>query len=154
MFLLTFAALSIFVVGWTVYGDLTWRSRVRQRLEHDGFRVRHMERRWLTRGPFSDMRLPGAKGGTESLIRVVAENRDGQLRAGWVRFPRWPGWAPKLPWDVARYEVRWDEAPLSSELDIKRECKTGLSSVVFMLLILPPALAGMLGALYLLTSWL
>ena len=144
------AAIALFFVvanGFIWYRHLTWASRVRRLLEHEGFHVRRMERRWLTRGPFPDMQPPGLKHHKEWLVRVVGVDREHRPRAGWVR------WHRKWPWEAAdRWAVRWDEGP-SSEVwgDEPVARKRGLSTAVFMGLILPPALAGLGMGVYLLT---
>ena len=101
-------AMALFFVvanGLVLYRHLTWASRVRRLLEQEGFTVRQMERRWLTKGPFQDMRQPGTKHHKEWLVRVVAEDREHRPRAGWVR------WRRKWPWESAdTWAVRWDEA--------------------------------------------
>jgi hypothetical protein len=140
------AAMALFFVvanGFILHRHLTWAPRVRRLLEQDGFHVRHLERRWLTRGPFPDMRPPGLKHHKEWLVRVVAEDRELRPRAGWVR------WHRKWPWEAAdKWAVRWDEEPWSGQpADARSARKPGLSTAVFMALILLPALAGLgLGA--------
>jgi hypothetical protein len=143
------AAMAIFFVvanGFILYRHLTWASRVRRRLEHEGFQVRHLERRWLTRGPFPDLRSPGLQHHKEWLVRAVAVDREHRPRAGWIR------WRRKWPWEAAdTWAVRWDEGP-SSEVwgDAPAARKRGLSTAAFMALILPPALAGLGMGVYLL----
>jgi len=132
--------------GFVLHRHLTWAPRVRRLLEAEGFHVRDMERRWLTRGPFPDMRPPGVKHHKEWLVRVVAEDRERRPRAGWVR------WHRKWPWEAAdTWAVRWDEGP-SSELwgAAPPARKRGLSTAVFVALVLPPALAGAGMGVYLL----
>jgi hypothetical protein len=107
----------------TVSGHVSWAPRLRRLLERDGFSVRRMERRWLTRGPFPDMRPPGAKHSSEWLIRVVAEDREHQPRSGWVR------WRRRWPWETQdRWAVSWD-ATADPHLEAPR--MQGVSSAVF-----------------------
>lgn len=90
----------------------TWRLRRLARardelaleLERQGFRGAHLRLRWLTRGPFPDMRLPGTRHATEHLFRVVARDTAGFIRTGWIRWKgRWPGQAAN------RWTLRWDD---------------------------------------------
>jgi hypothetical protein len=117
----------------------TWAPRVRRLLEQEGLRVRHMERRWLTRGPFPDMRLPGARRHKEWLVRVVVEDREQRPRAGWIR------WQKKWPWQAAdTWAVRWDDGQSSEPWGATPSArKRGLSTAVFMALSLLPGLAGL-----------
>jgi hypothetical protein len=55
------------------------RVELREMLERQGLRVREMKCRWLTRGPFPDLRRPGLKHGKEYLLRVVALDPGGEL---------------------------------------------------------------------------
>jgi len=136
------AAMALFFAvanGFILYRHLTWASRVRRLLEQEGFTVRQMERRWLTKGPFSDLRRPGTRHHKEWLVRVAAVDREHRPRAGWVR------WRRKWPWEAAdTWAVQWDEGPLSGLWgDAPAARKRGLSTTVFMALVLPPALVGM-----------
>jgi hypothetical protein len=140
-FVVLVAIVLAIVVPWSISVHFTWSSRVRRLLEHEGFIVREMERRWLTRGPFPDLRPPGLKHHKEWLVRVVVEDRAHLPRTGWVR------WRRKWPWEAAdTWAVRWDEASAHGPAGRR----PGLSTVVFMALVLPPALAGLVAAAYLL----
>jgi len=143
------AAMALFFVvanGLIVYRHLGWASRVRRLLEQEGFHVRQMERRWLTRGPFPDMRPPGSSHHKEWLVRVVADDRELRPRAGWIR------WHRKWPWEAAdTWAVHWDEGPWSGQWgDAPAARKRGLSTAMFLTLVLPPALAGLAIGVYLL----
>lgn len=131
---------------WGISTHLTWATRVRRLLEREGFTVRRMERRWFTKGPFQDMRLPGSKHHKEWLIRLVAVDREHRPRAGWGR------WRRALPWEAAdRWAVQWDEAPWTGAWDGTGDPeKRGLSSRVFIPLVLVPSLAGMVAGVSLL----
>jgi hypothetical protein len=77
-----------------------WRA-----LEEQGFLVRRMELRFFTRGPFREMLcLPGLKH-SDTLFRVLAEDRSGTSHVLWARIP------VGMPWDAPRCETRRDEAP-------------------------------------------
>jgi hypothetical protein len=133
------AILVIVMSAFTLNLHLSWASRVRRLLEHEGFTVRRMERRWLTRGPFPDLRPPGVNRHTEWLIRVDAVDREHRPRAGWVR------WRKKWPWDAAdTWTVRWDDAASPRT--------PGLSTGVFMALVFPPSLAGLGISVYLIAQ--
>lgn len=132
--LLAYALFGIFVlivlpgfIYWMIASAIRWPARIRHLLAQDGFTVRHLERRWLTRGPFPDMRRPGTKGAMEWLIRFVAEGRDHQPHGGWIR------WRRRLPWESAdRWAIHWDTLPASGVWDGTAASESkGLSSRVF-----------------------
>lgn len=117
--------LLLLAIGFTVFRavsmESSWEARIRGLLEQQGFRVQRMERRWLTRGPFPDLRPPGTKNHTEWLVRVMADDPSGTRRAGWVRWRRnWPGEGSD------RWAVQWDEGPWNSSARTK-----GLSTAAF-----------------------
>jgi hypothetical protein len=58
-------------------------------LRQRGFEPQRMERRWLTRGPFADIRPAGVKH-SGLLFHIRARNRSGALASGWIWLP--PGW--------------------------------------------------------------
>ena len=137
--LLACALLGIFVlivlpvfIYWRIASEIRWPAHIRDVLAREGFTVRHLERRWFTRGPFPDMRLPGTKGSMEWLIRFVAEGRDHQGRGGWIR------WRRRLPWQTAdRWAIHWDTLPASGVWDGAAAAESkGLSSRVFYTLLL------------------
>lgn len=92
-----------FLAIWVPIRAIRGRSRLRRTLEEQGYEVRRMELRWLTRGPFADMRPAGLKYG-DWLYRVLAEDGDNRLRVAWIR------WRPGRPWQSEdHWELRWDE---------------------------------------------
>jgi hypothetical protein len=93
-----------FVFGflWLVarFINAAWLARLRSLLEEQGLRVREMKRVWIKTA------FPGEKplARSEWLARVVVEDREGQVRSGWVR------WHRLRPWDKAdRWAVEWDD---------------------------------------------
>jgi hypothetical protein len=125
---LFFAGVIAVLCCWSLSTHFIWASRIRRLLDQEGFRVRHLERRWLTRGPFPDLKRAGTKGHTEWLVRVVAEDREHRPRAGWVR------WRRKWPWEaVDTWAVHWDEAPWNAAASARA---SGLSTRVFFTLLL------------------
>ena len=110
---------------------MIWQSRIRRALAQDGFRIRHMERRWFTKGPFADMRMPGSKFTREWLVRIVADSRDGEPRAGWVR------WQRGRPWEASdRWAIRWDDVPWAGVWDGTATRTTSLPTRVFVIMLL------------------
>jgi hypothetical protein len=95
------------LLGWTIYRLTGFRTRLRSELEKQGIIVHSIELRWLTRGPFPDMPIPGiARGKREYLFRVLAKERGGRPRSGWAR------WRVPLPWGRAdQWALLWDENP-------------------------------------------
>jgi hypothetical protein len=129
IFLAAFALVIVVLWGWTIYRVIDGRRELRAALARDGFKVQELELRWLTRGPFSDMRLPGSQNASgQYLYRVTAEDRGGRRHTGWIRWRMpWP-WQPADPWTL-----KWDDEPW-------RKSK-GLSSVQFYAIVLvPPAI--------------
>ena len=119
--------LLLLAIGFAVYRFASmeggWAARIRALLEQQGFRVQRMERRWLTRGPFPDLKPPGTKNHTEWLVRVFADDPAGTRRAGWVRWRRkWLGERED------RWAVRWDEEPWGSSASQRTK---GLSTAAF-----------------------
>ena len=119
--------LVLLAIGFTVYRFASmeggWAASIRALLEQQGFRVQRMERRWLTRGPFPDLKPPGTKNHTEWLVRVIADDPAGTRRGGWVRWrKKWPGESGD------RWAVQWDEEPWGSS--VRRGTK-GLSTAAF-----------------------
>ena len=66
-----------------VRAELEWWLRQR------GFEPQQMERRWLTRGPFPDIRPAGVKF-SGLLFHIRGRDRGGLLASGWIWLP--PGW--------------------------------------------------------------
>jgi hypothetical protein len=119
--------LVLLAIAFTVYRSVSmessWEAHIRALLEQQGFRVQRMERRWLTKGPFPDLRPPGTKNHTEWLVRVIVDDPSGTRRAGWVRWRRnWPGEQED------RWAVRWDEEPWGASA---RQRTKGLSTAAF-----------------------
>src|SRR5688572_11708247 len=59
--LLAYALVGIFVLivlpgflYWMIASAIRWPAHIRDVLAREGFTVRHLERRWFTRGPFPD----------------------------------------------------------------------------------------------------
>jgi hypothetical protein len=66
-------------------------------LEERGFRLQRMEPRWLTRGPFPDIRPAGVQH-SGWLVYFLARERSGKVVSGWVWLPpRWR-WASPEHW--------------------------------------------------------
>lgn len=106
------------------------RARLRGMLEEQGHRIRRMELRWLTRGPFTELPPAGMKGGGW-LYRILTEDVERKRRVAWIRYHlRWP-------WQDDRWELRWDE---SGEVKPR-----GLPTMLFM----APAVAGVAVAIFL-----
>ena len=103
--LFAMAAAVLLLVASTVVRLVRALSRIRRSLEDDGYRVRRLEARFFTRGPFSEMRaLPGTKHG-DHLYRVSANDRNGGTCVLWIRVPAAMPWQA-LHWDVRRDDVR------------------------------------------------
>jgi hypothetical protein len=81
------------------------RAAVGEHLVQHGFAPRAIELRFLTRGPFRDMPIPGLSQHEGSrLFRVLADDRHGHACHGWVRWRlQLPG-RPREPW-----ALQWDE---------------------------------------------
>ncbi len=132
-----------FNLYWSISGELIWASRVRGLLEREGFTVRHMERRWFTRGPFPDLKPPGTKFHKEWLVRLVAVDREHRPRAGWLR------WHRRRRWEAAdKWAVQWDDVPWLGAWDAAKT--KGWSSRVFFPVVLVPAVAGAIAGITLL----
>ena len=101
-----FALAIVCAHAWTVYRLVRSRGEIRAALARDGFLLRELELRWLTRGPFTDMGWSGAKGNRGVyLYRVTAADRQRASRTGWIRWrARWP-WQHREEW-----LLRWDGA--------------------------------------------
>ena len=66
-------------------------------LAERGFELQRMERRWLTRGPFPDIRPAGVQH-SGWLVHFLARERSGKVVSGWVWVPpRWR-WASPDRW--------------------------------------------------------
>lgn len=78
-------------------------ARVRRWLAEQGWHVKRMERRWLTRGPFADIHRAGLKH-SGLLYRVEVVDPEGRSRTGWIALP--PGWQ-WLPTD--RWRLQWHD---------------------------------------------
>lgn len=63
-------------------------------LEERGLELQRMERRWLTRGPFPDIRPAGVQH-SGWLMHVLVRDRGGKLASGWVWLP--PRWRWESP---------------------------------------------------------
>jgi outer membrane lipoprotein-sorting protein len=117
--------------------ELMWQSRVRNSLERLGFRVRHMERRWFTKGPFPDLRI-GRSLNKEWLIRISADDAQNRPREGWVR------WQGRHLWQKAdTWAVRWDDQPALATQETQR---TGTPSWLFYALAFLGAITVLLSA--------
>jgi hypothetical protein len=101
-----FVALAVpFLAVWVPVRAMRGRARLRRVVEAQGYRVRRMELRWLTRGPFATMRPAGLKY-SDWLYRVVAEDRETTPRVAWIR------WRPGRPWQPDdHWELQWDDNP-------------------------------------------
>ncbi len=115
-------------------------ARVERWLGEQGWQVRHMERRWLTRGPFPDI-LPAGVKHSGLLYRVEVVDADGQARTGWIALP--PGWQWQ-PTD--RWRLQWDAEGATA--------RRGLSTPAFWLLLLVAAAAVLLVVLAIVASQL
>lgn len=113
-------------------------ARVERWLREQGWQVRHMERRWLTRGPFPDI-LPAGVKHSGLLYRVEVVDADGQARRGWIALP--PGWQWQ-PTD--RWRLQWDAEGAAG--------RQGLSTTAFLLLLAVAAAAVLLVVLAILAS--
>src|SRR5690606_12179590 len=124
---LALIALAAFAThGTNFYRLLRVRDDIRASLAREGYDIRELELRWLTRGSFPDLRRPGLRGSRgQYLYYVAARDRGGCPLTGWVRWSAgWP-WRPREPWSVS-----WDEAPAAG--------RKGLSTVQFLALALAP----------------
>lgn len=115
------------VHAWRFYRLMRMRAAIRESLERQGFAVRELELRWLTRGSFPDLRLPGLRGSRgQYLYRVAAADRGGRPCTGWVRWSAgWP-WRPAAPWSV-----RWDDTASAG--------RKGLSTAQFLAMLVAVA---------------
>ncbi len=102
--LVFFGALPVLALALVARGLLVDRRRLRPWLEERGYRLRRAQMRFLTSGPFQDIRLPGTKHG-DSLYRVIADDGEGRERVLWVRMPA------RAPWARSDWELRIDDAP-------------------------------------------
>src|SRR4030067_1109201 len=95
-----FVALAVpFLAVWAPLRAIRGRASLQRSLEQEGYRVRRVELRWFTRGPFTDMRPAGLKH-SDWLYRVVAEDREWRPRVVWIRWrPGWP-WQPADRWQL------------------------------------------------------
>lgn len=108
--------------AWSIRHAVRGRGEIRARLARDGFIVREMELRWLTRGPFPDMRPTGMRNSPDRLYYIVVDSPTGKRQTGWVRWRfHWPG-------QPDRWSVHWNDAA-----EPKRQ---GLSTVLFYSLVL------------------
>jgi len=103
-------------------GPLGSAKRVDRWLRDQGWHVRRMERRWLTRGPFPDLPPAGVKH-SGLLYYLEVAGPDDRRRTGWIALP--PGWQ-WLPTD--RWRLQWGEGEPASP--------SGLSTRSFLLLLL------------------
>lgn len=72
-------------------------------LEQSGLRLQRMERRWLTRGPFPDIRPAGVQH-SGWLMHILVRDRGGKLATGWVWVP--PRWRWESP---ERWRLHMDD---------------------------------------------
>jgi len=95
---------SLAVHAWSIRGVQRGRDEIGAALARDGYVVRSIELRWLTRGPFPDMRPPGVRNSPECLYYIVADDPSGRQRTGWARWrTRWPGQA------ADRWKMHWND---------------------------------------------
>jgi len=115
------------VHGWNFCRLIRVRADIRESLERQGFAVRKLELRWLTRGSFPDLRLPGLRGSRgQYLYHVAAADGGGRPRTGWVRWSAgWP-WRPAAPWSL-----RWDDTASAG--------RKGLSTAAFLAMLVAVA---------------
>jgi hypothetical protein len=143
-----FGALAVLRISRLVANELTWASRIRQLLEREGFTVQRMERRWLTRGPFPDLRRPGTRNFREYLVRVIALDREHRRVAGWVR------WQPPWPWTKhEQWAVQWDAEPWTAGVD-GPTTNRGLSSRVFLPVVIGLSVLGAVAGIWILARGL
>jgi hypothetical protein len=146
---LAFLAAIVFSLYWAISSEIVWASRVRRLLEQDGFNVQHMERRWFTRGPFPDLRLPGMKFQKAWLVRIAGRDRELRPRSGW------PRWKRRWPWERAdTWAVRWDDVPWSGQWDGPDAQKKGLSSRVFLPLVHGVSALGAIAGIFLVVQYI
>lgn len=81
------AALSLRVFAST--RSLRVRAELERWLRHRGFEPQRMERRWLTRGPFPDIR-PAGVNHSGLLFHIRGRDHGGVPASAWVWLP--PGW--------------------------------------------------------------
>jgi hypothetical protein len=87
-----------------LWGRVRDRRRLGTWLEARGYRPRVIEARYLTPGPFENIRAPGTKHG-DTLYRVLATDVAGAEQVLWVRIPT------RLLGQATGWELRRDEAP-------------------------------------------
>ena len=120
VFVVVFGAIAIaFGPGFLLYRLARFRARLRKELAAQGYSVHALHTRWLTRGPFPDMSMPGiGRKKPEYLFRVLAAKRGGVTQSGWVR------WRVPLWWHRDdQWAVKWDDTAESTT--------KGVSSFVF-----------------------
>ena len=66
---------SVAAHAWSIRQLALGREEIRAALARNGYTVRELELRWLTRGPFVDMRTTGTRNGGERLYYVVAADK-------------------------------------------------------------------------------
>lgn len=88
-----FAALLLVPLGgWRL---LRMPATLRPWLEERGLRPQRMDRRWLTRGPFPDIRPAGVQH-SGWLVHILGRDCSGTLVSGWVWLPpRWRWTSPE-----------------------------------------------------------
>jgi hypothetical protein len=78
-------------------------ATIRRDLSAEGYAVRSVELRWLTRGPFRDTAVPLlARRRVGYLFRVFAENPAGRPCSGWAR------WRPRYLLQPSERSLVWD----------------------------------------------
>jgi hypothetical protein len=119
-------ACGLFAVhGWNFLRLKRVRDDVRTAIGREGYDVQDIGLRWLTRGPFPGLRRPGLRGSRgQFLYRVVARDRNGRLRTGWVEWRAgWP-WRASAPWTL-----RWE--------DVSSPARQGLSTAQLLAMLVP-----------------
>jgi hypothetical protein len=99
-----------------------------------------MERKWLSRGPFPDLRL-GRSMKKEWLIRVTVDDILNRPREGWMRWQAMHQWQKGDTW-----AVKWDDASLPMSGPRATAPPGGLPRPLRYGLILLGAIAGLLSA--------
>lgn len=126
------AVLAVVVRIISIEGPNGSTARVGRWLGEQGWQVRHLERRWLTRGPFPDIRPAGMRhSGLLYLVAVVGP--DGRSRTGWVAIP------PRWHWRrTDRWRLQWETEGASAP--------RGLSTLTYRLWVLAAMAAVLLVA--------
>ena len=129
------APVMLLVAG--LWGRVRDRRSLGTWLEARGYRPRVVEARYLTSGPFENIRTPGAKHG-DTLYRVLATDTAGVAQVLWVRIP-----TTLLRGRSMQWELRRDDAP--------ERTRQGLRTPGFAVLLV--ALIAMVGGMIALFSY-